>query len=173
MNISRGILFIYGLVIYLVEQVLGDRDICDVSPGYYTYCDEGYHCCDNGERCCANGLSPGTVVGIIFGVLFVIGICLLCSIVIAKKKKLRPNQLVRPSSQYNQHSVNVSTVSHNNPNIYPGYNTNCPGQTYPWGQPYYPQNTSPPYDQFSTTTPKPPPYTEQDTAPPPAYKYEP
>lgn len=47
----------------------------------------------------ADGLSSATVIGIVFAALFFISICLFCAILVTKKKKFRPNQLVQPTNQ--------------------------------------------------------------------------
>lgn len=163
-----------GIIIYLGTHALADRDICEVNGHgpYYTYCDDGYYCCGNNTQCCAKGLSAGPVIGIVFGILFVLGVCMFCFVFITKKTK-RPNRLVRPQNQQN---CNVSTLGGTPQLLHQGFSMDGQRHTYPaWGQPYYPYNPGQPdpYCQFSVTTPQPPPYSQNDLAPPPAYKYEP
>ncbi|XP_045173131.1 uncharacterized protein LOC123534773 [Mercenaria mercenaria] len=173
-RIQTFISVVIGVIVYHGHTVLGNhRDVCDVYGQTYTYCDHGYHCCNDNTECCADGLSAGTVVGIVFAVLFVISICVVCAILVTKKKKFRPNQLVRPGNQQN---INISTVGQSN-NMYSGFGTQPRGQNYLNGQ-FYPYGQPPcgqpvPYGQGPV---QPPPYSQNDTSaypPPPEYKLEP
>ncbi|XP_060579324.1 uncharacterized protein LOC132736247 [Ruditapes philippinarum] len=165
---------ILGVIFYHGQGVSGDRDICDVQGSTYTYCDHGYHCCDGNRKCCADGVSSATVIGIVFAAIFFVSICVFCSILITKKKKLRPNQLVRP---VNQQNVNISTVGQTNHNSYQNFTIPSRGQNYNSGQFY--SYGQPPYGNpvpYGQTPIQPPPYSQTDTSaypPPPEYKLEP
>lgn len=78
------------------------RDICRVSGSYYTYCEDGFYCCDHNTWCCtvSFSLSKWAIIGIVLAVLLGLCLWLLFTIVITKKKKLRPGQLIHPRDGY-------------------------------------------------------------------------
>lgn len=159
---------VFGVVLYY--GALGQcKDICNDYGAVHTYCDSGYHCCKHNTQCCPDGLSAGVIIGIILAVLFMLGICVCCAVLVTKKKKLRPNQVIRP---YNEQNISISTVGQQN---FSGFQPTLQRQNNQYNQQYYPYGQPTPYSQHPSTPVKPPPYSQTDTSaypPPPPYRLE-
>ncbi|KAL4240294.1 hypothetical protein ACF0H5_001087 [Mactra antiquata] len=192
-HVKLGILTLCG---YFVNGDHRDRtNICDdyyYDSDRYSYCDEGYYCCEDNTKCCKEGISVAVVIGIVMGSLFFIGLCLFCSVALTKKKKLRPRQMITPMNNSGSPGTPVNQLFINN-SIYTVGRTNranranrdtrnTPSQfSYGQSPPPYVQSTGGqylPYEQSIVTPPsanpvQPPPYSQNDYAPPPAYSYNP